>query len=242
MSTDDFGNQELWYAQIYEQLPCGSERGFIAKLAHNAMEKSVPRIGTFSRKLSPGSINPANRILELGAGTGLHLNFISTLFSEYVVSDINPKSISQAKLKLNDDARPITFAVVDAEVTTYDDNEFDRVIATCVLLHLPNPEQALREWLRITKPGGLITIYLPSEPEFFVRFLRTIVTGRIAKNMGFDGFNLLMAREHINSAWRVETLLKYTYRKESIRSHRWPFRYSPLFFSIFTVFQISKSI
>ena len=234
MDSHEFGNQELWYSKIYDLMPCGNEEGFIAKLAHNTMEN-------FKEVSADKSRQKPQRILEVGAGSGLHLNFVHGDFSEYVVSDINPKALTEAKRKLSQDPRKITYALVDAQSTNFEDGSFDRVISTCVLLHLENPERALIEWLRITKSGGNITVYIPSEPEFLLRVARNLTTGRAAKKMGFKGYDLLMAREHINSAWRCETIMKHVYRNELVKRKRWPLYRSPIFLSAFTVFHITKS-
>jgi SAM-dependent methyltransferase len=44
--------------------------------------------------------------------------------------------------------------VADAETLPYDDDTFDLVCGHAVLHHIPDVEQALREVLRVLKPGG----------------------------------------------------------------------------------------
>jgi phosphatidylethanolamine/phosphatidyl-N-methylethanolamine N-methyltransferase len=41
---------------------------------------------------------------------------------------------------------------------------FDRLIATHVLEHLPKPERVLREWARVVRPGGTLSLILPCDP------------------------------------------------------------------------------
>lgn len=52
----------------------------------------------------------------------------------------------------------------------FKDNEFDVVVASHVLEHLPDTVAACRELHRIAKPGGLIRVVLPhfSNPDAFV--------------------------------------------------------------------------
>ncbi|MBN2399869.1 MAG: class I SAM-dependent methyltransferase [Candidatus Aminicenantes bacterium] len=58
------------------------------------------------------------------------------------------------------------------------DNEFDCVLCTSVLEHLEEPEAALREALRVLKPGGAAIYTVPQiwhlheEPRDFFRFTR----------------------------------------------------------------------
>jgi ubiquinone/menaquinone biosynthesis C-methylase UbiE len=43
----------------------------------------------------------------------------------------------------------------------YPDNEFDYVYASHVLEHLTDPVTAVKNWLRICKPGGVVIISVP---------------------------------------------------------------------------------
>jgi SAM-dependent methyltransferase len=52
----------------------------------------------------------------------------------------------------------------DCDATTmdiYPDNEFDYVYASHVLEHLTDPVTAVKNWLRICKPGGVVIISVP---------------------------------------------------------------------------------
>ena len=51
-----------------------------------------------------------------------------------------------------------TGRVADAERMPYDDNTFDVVVGHAVLHHIPDVEQAMREMLRVLKPGGRFVI------------------------------------------------------------------------------------
>ena len=71
------------------------------------------------------------------------------------------------KDKFNRNARPfdygkIEFAYGDAQDLIYKDNAFDLVFSLNTFEHIPSPAAALREALRVTRPGGLI--YLSFDP------------------------------------------------------------------------------
>jgi ubiquinone/menaquinone biosynthesis C-methylase UbiE len=94
--------------------------------------------------------------LELGSGTGF---FLLNLMQAGVatrghVTDLSPGMVDAAvrngtALGLDVDGR-----VADAESIPYDDASFDLVVGHAVLHHIPDVELALREVLRVLKPGG----------------------------------------------------------------------------------------
>lgn len=53
------------------------------------------------------------------------------------------------------------------ELTRESDNSRDFVLASHVIEHVANPLRALREWLRITKPGGRMVLVIPHRDGTF---------------------------------------------------------------------------
>jgi ubiquinone/menaquinone biosynthesis C-methylase UbiE len=224
ITRDKKGDQDIFYKHFYQLLSCGNKQGFVARRTHKSLERYSKTNCT---------------ILELGTGDGLHLHFVKKMFYSYLATDISASQIVKAKANFKDDVRNIRFKVENAENLKQLDNSFDRVIASCILLHLVNPEIALEEWRRVCRNGGSINIYIPSEPELILRICRWLITGRRAKKLGYDGFKILMAREHINHSYGLEKMIEYVFRDDDIKTSRWPFRVSPLFLSIYTIHRIT---
>jgi ubiquinone/menaquinone biosynthesis C-methylase UbiE len=99
---------------------------------------------------------PYGHALELGCGTGFFLlNLMQAgVATRGSVTDLSPGMVQTAlgnagRLGLDVDGR-----VADAERIPYDDATFDLVVGHAVLHHIPDVELALREVLRVLKPGG----------------------------------------------------------------------------------------
>ena len=226
--SDTYGSQKLWYSEIYQSLSCGTESGILARIAHNAIERDTFR----------NSSETCKKILEVGGGDGIHLRFVQSEFDEYVLTDYDDDQLKLASINLDSDPRNIRFQNENAQSLSFSNDSFDRLVATCVLLHLDDPEGAISEWRRVVRNGGNLSIYYPHEPELLTRVARRILLGRKASKLGFHGFDLLMAREHKNSAWRIEQFLKFVFMNDTIKIKRWPFIKGPLFMNSFTVFHV----
>jgi ubiquinone/menaquinone biosynthesis C-methylase UbiE len=103
---------------------------------------------------------PYGRALEIGAGTGffsLNLRQAGVL-SEVEVSDLSPGMVEAAKANARRLGFEIEGRVGDAEQLPYDDGEFDLVVGHAVIHHIPDVERALREVLRVLRPGGRFVI------------------------------------------------------------------------------------
>ena len=238
MEDHDYGNPVSYYETYYDSLTCGNADGFVAKICHLNMEKSLPKKLNLKDPTDSGGSEVV--FLEVGAGTGTHLKFVESSFDRYIVSDISENSLRVAEANFKDDPRNLIYKTANAERLDFPDGQFDRVIASCVILHLRDPESALKEWIRVTKPGGVITVYVPADPEPLLRLARKISTERSAKKAGFKGFELLMAREHINSARNIDTFVKFLSKNHQLKVFTWPFRYSPMSLRVFTVYHLTK--
>ena len=97
-------------------------------------------------------------LLDCGCGPGpLTLGFAELVAPGRVVGiDIEPTMIDQAN-QLKSDGGPdnLEFQVGDIYDLSFEDGEFDVVFSSAVIEHLSDPVRALREVLRVTKPGGI---------------------------------------------------------------------------------------
>jgi ubiquinone/menaquinone biosynthesis C-methylase UbiE len=103
---------------------------------------------------------PYAKTLEIGCGTGFFtLNLmLAGVLGEAHVTDISPGMVAVAERNARDLGLHVTGRVADAERLPYDDASFDLVVGHAVLHHVPDVELALREVLRVLKPGGRFVV------------------------------------------------------------------------------------
>ena len=221
------GNVDHYYKNFYSRMMGHESNGILSilwKYPHILMEK-------------PFKNNSGLRILELGFGEGEHIGFVKADYSEYTATDIDAERLYRIKDKMPPNARTMA---CDALQLPFEDNLFDRVIATCLIAHLPDPEKAMTEWRRVLKPGGKLTMYVPCEPGFSLRLFRKLFTAPKAKKLGFDGFNLYISRDHINDAFRVLNIAAEVFRMDSFKQVYRPFYIRSWYLNLFCVVQVTK--
>jgi ubiquinone/menaquinone biosynthesis C-methylase UbiE len=103
---------------------------------------------------------PYRRTLEIGAGTGffaLNLKQAGVL-DEVHVSDVSAGMVESAQRNARGLGFEVQGTVAGAEQLPYEDGYFDLVIGHAVIHHIPDVESALREVLRVLRPGGRFVI------------------------------------------------------------------------------------
>lgn len=179
-------------------------------------------------------------VLEIGAGTGEHVVHVQHGFSEYILSDHDTKVLdaAQTKLSTRDFSSKLKYENTFGTSLDYPPERFDRLIAAHVLEHIPNPHIAIKEWNRVLKPGGLLSILIPTDPSISWRLARNLGPRKNALKLGIP-YDYIMAREHVNSCVNLLALLRH-YFPNSTESW-WPLPIASTDFNLFCAFQAQKN-
>jgi SAM-dependent methyltransferase len=124
-----------------------------------------PYIGRWSRLVAPLFLRllptePALAWCDVGCGTGALAHAVLASENPARVLGVDPSAeyLAAARRGTADDR--FATAAGDATAVPAEDGEFDRVVSALMLNFVPQPEPAVLEMRRITRPGGWIGSYV----------------------------------------------------------------------------------
>lgn len=217
-------NSSEWYSSEYGKISATAVEGSLSnRVLHRFLEKGHKN-------------NFGLEILEVGANNGEHLKYVKAGWKTYYSTDLHTPNTETLSSFEN-----VVIEIQNVEDLKYPDERFDRVIVTCLFHHLPNPEKAAMEILRVTKSGGVISILLPNDPGIMYRFLRNITTLRSARKQSRTSeIELIHAREHRNHFLSLFVLLEFIFRGNAINTRQFPFSFRSYNMNALTVLEVTK--
>lgn len=112
-------------------------------------------------------LQPGQRVLLVGCGTGLDLDFIPAGVAVTGL-DLTPGMLARAEQRARRLGLGGTFVVGDARSLPFASASFDVVILHLILAVAPDPERIVGEVDRVLIPGGAVSIFdkfLPADRE-----------------------------------------------------------------------------
>tara|TARA_E500000331_G_scaffold357679_1_gene420347 strand:- start:3409 stop:3909 length:501 start_codon:yes stop_codon:yes gene_type:complete len=144
-----------------------------------------------------------------------HFHTVRHGFSHYFATDHDPKVVDWLNTRTWDDR--VEVKLLSGSSLPFEDDSFDRVIATHVLEHIPDPVSALTEKVRVIKPGGVLSLILPCDPGFAWRFGGMLGPRRSAEKAGLL-YDYYMATEHIDAIFNLQPIIAHHFPD---RTERW---------------------
>ena len=155
-------------------------------------------------------LKPGQTVLDAAVGTGLNLSAYPE--GVHVVGvDLSEKMLDEARKKRV--SADITFKVADMCKLDFPDNSFDAAASGFTLCVVNDPVIALKEILRVTKPGAFIAIldYCKSQDPEFQKWQELIfdATSQLGFPTGKIKWNALMDYDELiyNSKLPIEVLV-----------------------------------
>ncbi len=114
-------------------------------------------------------VQPQARVLDCGVGNGslsIALNSLLRDPADFHAIDTSAEMLVQAKSAMQHAGLDPDLQQADVLSLPYQDQSFDVVMAAHVLEHLPDPQLALAEMVRVLKPGGMVFLCV-TRPSLF---------------------------------------------------------------------------
>ena len=104
------------------------------------------------------NIRPADRVLEVGVGTGLCLPMYPSHCSVTAI-DLSEAMLAKAAERVKEEGlKNVHLERMDAGEMTFPDDSFDIVIAAYVVTAVPDYRKLMSEMIRVSRPGGRLVL------------------------------------------------------------------------------------
>jgi len=180
--------------------------------------------------LAQARIAPAQKVLDLGCGTGT-LTLLAVAVqpgAEFLGVDVDPEILARARRKLGGRrAGRVQLNLASATELPFADGVFDRVLSSLMFHHLDREEKraALAESLRVLRPGGELHVADWGRPHgagmrllfLAVQLLdgfettRDSVSGTLPRSIAHAGFRQVRERARLRTLFG--TLALYSARR-----------------------------
>lgn len=150
-------SSDSYFAGDYQEIIYTGLIGWFSRLTHELMDRPFRNTKT-----------PV--VLEVGAGVGQHARYSRTDFDTYYSTDISDDALAACTTK---DPRVIVMKADAQHLSTFADESVDRVVATCLLAHLADPERPSRNGGASLSQVGLFPFTSPPNQGCFCAFFVT---------------------------------------------------------------------
>ena len=201
-------------------------------IAEMYAEKYFDDVSDFKRITSFFQDIPKNgSVLEVGCGAGQFVKYLLSCGFLVTGVDLSESMLTLAHKKVPEGK----FQLMDMRFLTFDDNQFDAVLAAYSLIHIPTAEivSTLKGFYRVLKPGGKLCIIAQrGAPDHFVDeslapgkrvFFNFFTSDKIRTFLEVSGFiNISIDTVTTDDSYTMSDALLYVYaskRSDTLTRH-----------------------
>ena len=224
--------ENLKLANRYNSYQNTGTVGAMMQFSHEGLEDNK-----YLKKLKNNS-----KILEIGAGTSPHLEFVKHKFGKYFFLETSKFAVTYLKKKIGINKK-LKFKIYSGKKIPYKNNYFDRIIISHVLEHVSDPEIFVKEMMMKLKKGGILSIALPNDPGFLWRLGRFFLKlFKLKKTLNITNleYDYMIASEHINSIFNLISIIRYKYGNNIISEKYSPFKVNIIDLNLFYIVTLKK--
>ena len=101
---------------------------------------------------------PGEKVLDIGTGTANYLMELARMGLDCTGLDVSENMVLRAKEKSGKEKLKLKLVLASAEALPFPERHFDLVISVTAFEFFPHPRRAVREMIRVCKPGGRIVV------------------------------------------------------------------------------------
>lgn len=187
---------------------------FWDRVARKYARDAIKDVAGYERTLARARefLKRADKVLELGCGTGMTALALAPAVTRYIGTDISGEMIAIARERIAaQECGNVEFSVVGSDLSTWPAGEFDAVLAFNVLHLVAERPRYLQQAHAALKPGGFFITKTPclSEMSRLIRFAVPIAqlfgkapnvafftAGGLARDIAAAGFTLIEEARH----------------------------------------------
>jgi ubiquinone/menaquinone biosynthesis C-methylase UbiE len=151
---------EVGHVGMFTEVDAAEDPGIFIKMMDRVQD--APDVQSARTELLERlDLRPGHTVLDLGCGPGDHTREVAALVApdgRAVGVDFSASMIDEATRRQEASPVPATFEQGDAQKLHFPTGTFDACRTERMLCHIPDCEIALREMVRVVRPGGRVGI------------------------------------------------------------------------------------